>query len=103
MGEWLYRSIHSETSVSRLGRFTPREGITGTHQIGGWVGPGTGLDDEEGKQILRLLGFELRPVCRPSCSQPLYRLSRLPSDLMEDKKKWNVSETEEGRSDDPHK
>jgi hypothetical protein len=31
-------------SVSRSGRFTPRERAPGTHWVGGWVGPKTGLD-----------------------------------------------------------
>jgi hypothetical protein len=33
-----------EWSASRPGRFTPRERAFGTHWIGGWVGPGAGLD-----------------------------------------------------------
>jgi hypothetical protein len=32
------------TSASRPGRFTPREGVTGAHLIGGWVGLRAGLD-----------------------------------------------------------
>jgi hypothetical protein len=44
--EWRYSSTHSSTSalegdewsVSRPGRFTPRERASGTHWIGGWVG-----------------------------------------------------------------
>jgi hypothetical protein len=47
LGEWMYISTHSLTSVldggdwsaSRPGRFTPRERAPGTHWIGGWVGP----------------------------------------------------------------
>jgi hypothetical protein len=31
-------------SASRPGRFTPEEWAPGTHWIGGWVGPRTGLD-----------------------------------------------------------
>jgi hypothetical protein len=31
-------------SVSRPGHFIPGEGVQGTHWIGGWVGPGVGLD-----------------------------------------------------------
>jgi hypothetical protein len=31
-------------SASRLGRFTPREGASGTHWIGGWVGSRAVLD-----------------------------------------------------------
>jgi hypothetical protein len=33
-----------EWSVSRPGRFTPKEGTPITHLIGGWVGPRTVLD-----------------------------------------------------------
>jgi len=33
-----------EWSVSRPCRFTPRERATGTHWIGGWVGPRVVLD-----------------------------------------------------------
>jgi hypothetical protein len=35
-----WRSVVS----SRLGSFTPRERAPGTHCIGGWVGPRSGLD-----------------------------------------------------------
>jgi hypothetical protein len=49
MGEWIYRSTFfltsalavGEWSASRFGRFTP-----GTHWIGSWVDPRSGLDDE---------------------------------------------------------
>jgi hypothetical protein len=52
IGEWRYSSTHSltsavdggEWSASRHGRFTPRERATGTHWIGGWVGPRAVLD-----------------------------------------------------------
>jgi hypothetical protein len=33
------------------GCFTPWEGAPGTHYIGGWVGPGAGLDVVEKKEI----------------------------------------------------
>jgi hypothetical protein len=38
-----------EWSVSRTGRFIP-----GTHWIGGWAGPRTGLDDTEKRKFLHL-------------------------------------------------
>jgi hypothetical protein len=52
LGKWRYSSTYSltsaldggEWSVSRPGRFTPREGAPGTHWIGGWVGPKAGLE-----------------------------------------------------------
>jgi hypothetical protein len=52
IGEWRYISTHSFTSVldggkwsvSRSGRFTPRERTPGTHWIEGWEGPRAVLD-----------------------------------------------------------
>jgi hypothetical protein len=52
LGEWRYSSAHSLTSAldggawwaSRPGRFTPTEITSGTHWIGGWVGPRAILD-----------------------------------------------------------
>jgi hypothetical protein len=41
-------------SVSRPGRFTPRERDPATHFIGGWVNPRASLDDVE--KILDLTG-----------------------------------------------
>jgi hypothetical protein len=38
------------------------------------MGPRTDVDDVERRKILPLLGLELRPLCRPACSQSLYRL-----------------------------
>jgi hypothetical protein len=64
-GEWL---------ASRSSHFTPGEKAPGTHRIGGWVGPRTGLDDVERRKTLPLPGLELRPLGRPACSQSLYRL-----------------------------
>jgi hypothetical protein len=39
--------VGGEWSASRPGRFTPGERAPGTHRIGGWVGPRTGLEDVE--------------------------------------------------------
>jgi hypothetical protein len=55
-------------------RFTPGEKAPGTHRIGVWVGPRTGLDDLEKRKFLTLPGLELRPLDRPAGSQSLYRL-----------------------------
>jgi hypothetical protein len=63
-----------EWSASRTGRFTPRENAPGTHSIGGWVGPRTGLDDVEKRKISPLPGLEIRPLGSPAHSQSLYRL-----------------------------
>jgi hypothetical protein len=72
--------IGGEWSASRPGRFTPGERAPGTHWIGGWVCLRTGLDDVEKRKFLTLPGLELRPLCRPACSQSLYRL-RYPGSL----------------------
>jgi hypothetical protein len=60
-----------EWSASRPCRFTPGEGAHGTHWIGGWVGPRTGLDAVEKRKILPLQGLELRPLGRPAYSPSL--------------------------------
>jgi hypothetical protein len=59
-----------EWSASLPGRFTPGERAPGTHWIGGWVDPRSGLDDEK-RKFLALPGLELG---RPARSQSLYRL-----------------------------
>jgi hypothetical protein len=60
----------------------PGESAPGTHWIGGWVGPRSGMDDVEKRKFLKLPGLELRHLGRPARSQSLYRLSypgsRLP-------------------------
>jgi hypothetical protein len=40
-----------EWSVSRAGRFTPRERAPGTHWIGGWLDPRAGLDAVVKKKV----------------------------------------------------
>jgi hypothetical protein len=62
-----------EWLASRPGPFIPGERVPGTHWIGGWVDPSTGLYDVE-KRKLTLPGPELRPLGRPARSQSLYRL-----------------------------
>jgi hypothetical protein len=52
----------------------PRGKSHGTHWIGGWVGPRTGLDDVEKRKFLTLPGFEIRTRRRPARSQSLYGL-----------------------------
>jgi hypothetical protein len=54
--------VRGEWSASRSGRFIPGEIAPGTHWIGGWVGPRTGLDDVEKTKILPLSGLELRTL-----------------------------------------
>jgi hypothetical protein len=59
---------------SRPSCFTPGERAPGTHCLGGWVGPGIGLDDMNNRKILSLPGLELQPLRRPAHSQLLYQL-----------------------------
>jgi hypothetical protein len=63
-----------EWSASLTGRFTLGERGPGTQWIGGWVGLRASLDGVEKRRFLTLPGLELRPLCRPACSQSLYRL-----------------------------
>jgi hypothetical protein len=79
MGEWRYSSTSltsaldgGEWSASRPGRFTPVEIAPGSHWIGGWVGPRTGLDAVEKRKILYCQ--EPNPGRRDR-SPSLYRLS----------------------------
>jgi hypothetical protein len=60
--------VGGEWSTSRPGRSTPEERAPGTHCIGGWVGPGAGLDDVEKKKFLTLSGLELQRFGRPAPS-----------------------------------
>jgi hypothetical protein len=57
-----------EWSASRPGCFIRRERAPGTHWIGGWLGPRTGLDDVEKRKFLTLPGLELRPFYHPARS-----------------------------------
>jgi hypothetical protein len=43
--------VGCEWPASRPGRLTPGEGNHGTHWIGGWVGPRTGLDDVRKRKL----------------------------------------------------
>jgi hypothetical protein len=60
--------VEGEWSASRPGSFTPRKEPSGTHWIGGWVGPRAGLDDVEKGKFLTLPGLELRTLGRPARS-----------------------------------
>jgi hypothetical protein len=57
-----------------VGSFTPGERAPGTHWIGGWVGPRTGLHDMGKRKFLALPGLEVQPLGRPALRQSLYRL-----------------------------
>jgi hypothetical protein len=43
--------VGGEWSASRFGRITPRERAPGTHRIGGWVDPRTGLEAVEKRKF----------------------------------------------------
>jgi hypothetical protein len=50
-----------EWSASHPGRFIPREVVPGTHWIGGWMCPRSGLDYVEKRKFLTLPGLKLDP------------------------------------------
>jgi hypothetical protein len=52
----------AEWSASRLGLCTLRDIAPGTHWIGGWFGPRTGLDNLERTETLALPGLEHPPL-----------------------------------------
>jgi hypothetical protein len=83
MEEWMYRSTYSclGTSWRWVVSFTPWERAPGTHWIGGWVGPRTGVDEMERRKILPLLGLALQPLGHPARSQSLYWLHSPGSQL----------------------
>jgi hypothetical protein len=70
-----YSSIHSltsaldggEWSASRSSRFNPKERATGTHWIGGWMGPRTVLDAVVRRKIpsLRRESNPRTPIVQP--------------------------------------
>jgi hypothetical protein len=66
--------VESERLPPSPDRFTPWEKSTGTHWIGGSVGPWAGLDVMEKWKLLTLPGLELRTLSSPSRGQSLYRL-----------------------------
>jgi hypothetical protein len=70
---FLTSTLAGEWSASRPDRFTLWEKATGTHWIGGWVNPQTGLDNLEKRKCFTLPGLELRPLRRRARSQSLYR------------------------------
>jgi hypothetical protein len=78
LGEWSYSSTHSlasaldwgEWSASRPGRFIPKERASGTHWIGGWVGPRAGLDAVVKRKIPTTAGSRNRD--HPARSPALY-------------------------------
>jgi hypothetical protein len=81
MGEWMYSStiLDLGTRWRSVVSFTPQplypwEIVASTHCIGGWVGPRTGLDVVEKRNILPLPGIQPRlstpmPVETPRTQQ----------------------------------
>jgi hypothetical protein len=61
-----------DRSDSRPGRFNPVKNTPGTHWIGGWVGPRTGLDAVEKRKAFPCLESKLGCSAR---SPSLYQLS----------------------------
>jgi hypothetical protein len=92
MGEWVYKNHvflistlpEVKCSASRPGRLTPEGRASGTHRIGGWVHPRTGLNNVERKKTLPQPGLELQTLGRPARSQSL---------------RWLVSAQEHRRAD----
>jgi hypothetical protein len=82
--EWRYSCTHSltsaldggEWSASRSSGFTPRERVSDTHWIGGWVGPRAVLDTVVKKKIPshRRESNPKTPIVKP-VAWSLYRLS----------------------------
>jgi hypothetical protein len=63
-----------------LAALYPQERTSGTHWIGGWVGPRSGLNTEaRGKFLCLCQGSK---VSYPVCSQTLYLLIELPQILV---------------------
>jgi hypothetical protein len=80
-----------EWSASQLRRFTPGERVAITHWVGGWVGPGTGLDDMEKRNVLPVPGLELRPLIQhvasryTDCATPVPAETGKTTELNQDK------------------
>jgi hypothetical protein len=68
----LEATYFSETSCWR--KKSSSFDVTWSNWIGVWMGPRIGLDDVEGRQILRLAGLEIRTLGRPACRQSIHRL-----------------------------
>jgi hypothetical protein len=54
--------VASECSALYPGRFIPGERAPGTHWVGGWVGPSTGLNDVVKIKFLTLLDSNSDPL-----------------------------------------
>jgi hypothetical protein len=61
--------VGGEWSASRPGCLTPRERATGTHWIGGWVEPRTGMDDVEKRNLATTGTRILTPAFKPVASR----------------------------------
>jgi hypothetical protein len=84
MGDW--RCSSTVLNLSRVSKFTlyPGERAPGTHWIGGWVGPRTGLDAVKKRKISHCLESN-----QGRCSLSLYRLS-YPDSFVHNRLKCNI-------------
>jgi hypothetical protein len=83
--------VGGECSASRPGRFTPVEKSHRTHWIGGWAGPGTGMDDVEIRKILPYRDSNHSAV-QPVASRYTDCASPAPTLLVYKKRnRWTVS------------
>jgi hypothetical protein len=90
------RTLDLGTSRSWVVRFTwrplyAREGASGTHWIGDWLGLRTELDMEL-RKILPLLGLELRPLGRSVRIELLYRRRYLYLNSTSSQEEWKFHE-----------
>jgi hypothetical protein len=80
--QWMYGStfLDLSTDLRWVVNFMPRplyppgERAPGTHWIGGYVDPRTGLGNMEKRKFLPLPGLKLWPLGHPAHSQLLYQL-----------------------------
>jgi hypothetical protein len=71
---WPRHWLKVSGQLHTLSALSLRERFPGTHWLGCWVGPITGLDDVEKRKCLPPLRLELRSLGRPARSRSLYRL-----------------------------
>jgi hypothetical protein len=74
----VFSIVGGEWSASRPCRFAPGERASDIHGIGGWVGPGTGLDNVEKRKMFTYWDSNsdssaIQPVSTPTA------LSQIPS------------------------
>jgi hypothetical protein len=60
--------------------YTPAR-VPGTHWVGGWVGPRTGLEAAEKTKFLTLPGLELRLAVQPVASRYIHCAIPAPKNM----------------------